>query len=149
MLDEMERSMHDAICVVKRVLESKTVVPGGGAVEAALSIYLENFATSLVSEMFLILLFFLFCHYSSLTFPRHFQGSREQLAIAEFANSLLVIPKTLAVNAAQDSADLVAKLRAYHNTSQINTERSSFKWYVISALSGKVLHWPDFTELKN
>lgn len=50
MLDEMERSMHDAICVVKRVLESKTVVPGGGAVEAALSIYLENFATSLVSE---------------------------------------------------------------------------------------------------
>lgn len=48
MLDEMERSMHDAICVVKRVLESKTVVPGGGAVEAALSIYLENFATSLV-----------------------------------------------------------------------------------------------------
>ena len=49
MLDEMERSMHDAICVVKRVLESKTVVPGGGAVEAALSIYLENFATSLVS----------------------------------------------------------------------------------------------------
>ena len=50
MLDEMERSMHDAICVVKRVLESKTVVPGGGAVEAALSIYLENFATSLVSK---------------------------------------------------------------------------------------------------
>ena len=48
LLDEMERSMHDAICVVKRVLESKTVVPGGGAVEAALSIYLENFATSLV-----------------------------------------------------------------------------------------------------
>ena len=49
MLDEMERSVHDAICVVKRVLESKTIVPGGGAVEAALSIYLENFATSLVS----------------------------------------------------------------------------------------------------
>ena len=60
MLDEMERSLHDAICVVKRVLESKTVVPGGGAVEAALSIYLENFATSLVSEMFLINLFFSF-----------------------------------------------------------------------------------------
>lgn len=71
------------------------------------------------------------------------------MAIAEFANSLLVIPKTLAVNAAQDSADLVAKLRAYHNTSQINTERSSLKWYVISELSGKVLHWPVFTELKN
>ena len=49
MLDEMERSLHDALCVVKRVLDSKKVVPGGGAVEAALSIYLENFATSLVS----------------------------------------------------------------------------------------------------
>jgi len=50
MLDEMERSLHDALCVVKRVMESKTVVPGGGAVEAALSIYLENFASSLVSN---------------------------------------------------------------------------------------------------
>lgn len=44
----MERSVHDALCVVKRVLESKTLVVGGGAVEVALSIYLENFATSLV-----------------------------------------------------------------------------------------------------
>ena len=49
MLDEMERSLHDSLCAVKRVMESKTVVAGGGAVEAALSIYLENFATSLVS----------------------------------------------------------------------------------------------------
>ena len=43
--DEMERSVHDALCAVKRVLESKSVVAGGGCVEAALSIYLENFAT--------------------------------------------------------------------------------------------------------
>lgn len=50
MCDEMERSLHDALCVVKRVLESKSVVPGGGAVEAALSIYLENYATSMVSQ---------------------------------------------------------------------------------------------------
>ena len=49
MVDEMERSIHDALCVVKRVLESNTVVPGGGAVETALSMYLENFATSIVS----------------------------------------------------------------------------------------------------
>ena len=47
--DEMERSVHDALCVIKRVLESSSVVCGGGAVEAALSVYLENFATSLVS----------------------------------------------------------------------------------------------------
>lgn len=112
MCDEMERSMHDALCVVKRVLESKTVVPGGGAVEAALSIYLENFATSL--------------------------ASREQLAIAEYANSLLVIPKMLAVNAAKDSTDLVAKLRAYHNASQTKVEHSKLKWVGLDLYEGTV-----------
>lgn len=60
-----------------------------------------------------------------------FQSSREQLAIAEFARSLLVIPKTLAVNAAQDATDLVAKLRAFHNSSQTKAEHASFKWLVI------------------
>ncbi|XP_064597202.1 LOW QUALITY PROTEIN: T-complex protein 1 subunit alpha-like [Liolophura sinensis] len=112
MVDEMERSLHDALCVVKRVLESKTVVPGGGAVEAALSIYLENFATSL--------------------------GSREQLAIAEFARALLVIPKQLAVNAAQDSTDLVAKLRAYHNMSQTKTEHAELRWVGLDLHEGAV-----------
>ncbi|XP_073484099.1 T-complex protein 1 subunit alpha [Aquarana catesbeiana] len=111
MCDEMERSVHDALCVVKRVLESKSVVPGGGAVEAALSIYLENYATSM--------------------------GSREQLAIAEFARALLVIPKTLAVNAAQDSTDLVAKLRAFHNEAQVNPERKNLKWIGLDLLNGK------------
>merc|ERR1712002_1257168 len=100
--DEMERSIHDSLCVVKRVLESKSVVVGGGAVEAALSIYLENFATTL--------------------------SSREQLAIADFAKSLLVIPKTLAVNAAKDSTELVAKLRAFHNASQTIEAKRGFKW---------------------
>lgn len=111
MCDEMERSLHDALCVVKRVLESKSVVPGGGAVEAALSIYLENYATSM--------------------------GSREQLAIAEFARSLLVIPNTLAVNAAQDSTDLVAKLRAFHNEAQVNPERKNLKWIGLDLVHGK------------
>lgn len=111
-LDEAERSMHDALCVVKRVLESKKLVPGGGAVEAALSIYLESFATSL--------------------------SSIEQLAIAEFAKSLLVIPKTLAVNAAKDASDLVAKLRAYHNSSQTKAEHANLKWVGLDLLNGTV-----------
>jgi T-complex protein 1 subunit alpha len=98
MLDEMDRSLHDAFCIVKRVLESGRVVPGGGAVEAALSVSLENFATTL--------------------------GSREQLAIAEFADALLVIPKTLAVNAAKDATELVAKLRAYHYTAQTKPDKA-------------------------
>jgi len=112
MVDEVERSVHDALCAVKRVLESKTVVAGGGAVEAALSIKLESFATLL--------------------------SSREQLAIAEFARSLLVIPKTLAVNAAKDATDLVAKLRAYHNSSQTNPEHEQYKWTGLDLFEGTV-----------
>lgn len=92
MLDEMDRALHDSLCVVKRMLESSTLVCGGGAVEAALSVHLEEYATTL--------------------------HTREQLAIQEFAEALLIIPKTLAVNAAKDSSELVAKLRAAHAKSQ-------------------------------
>jgi T-complex protein 1 subunit alpha len=125
--DEMERSIHDALCVVKRVLESKHVVAGGGCVEAALSIYLENFATSLVSLNFT---FFLSVSFFIIKYLRTsiLQSSREQLAIAEFARSLLIIPKTLAVNAAQDATDLVAKLRAYHNSSITKPDLVDLKW---------------------
>lgn len=98
MLDEMDRTLHDALCVVKRMLESNTLVPGGGAVEAALSVYLEKYATTL--------------------------DTREQLAIQEYAEALLVIPKTLVVNAAKDSSELVAKLRAAHAKSQNGGEES-------------------------
>ena len=59
-----------------------------------------------------------------------FQTSREQLPVAWFAQSLLVIPKTLAVNAALDSTDLIAKLRAFHNASQTMGEREELKWSV-------------------
>ncbi|KDQ12387.1 hypothetical protein BOTBODRAFT_34693 [Botryobasidium botryosum FD-172 SS1] len=115
MLDEMERALHDTLSIIKRTLESGSVVPGGGAVETALSIYLENFATTL--------------------------GSREQLAIAEFANALLIIPKTLAVNAAKDSTDLVAKLRAYHNAGQnapAGDPKKALLYYGLDLLNGEV-----------
>merc|ERR1711988_977276 len=112
MLDEVERSLHDALCVVKRVLESKAVVPGGGSVEAALSIYLENFALTL--------------------------GSREQLAIAEFAHALLVIPKQLSINAAHDAADLVARLRAHHNAAQQDPSKEQLKRTGLDVNTGKI-----------
>lgn len=108
MLDEMERSVHDVLSVLKRTLEAGSVVPGGGAVETALSIYLENFATTL--------------------------GSREQLAIAAFAEALLVIPKTLAVNAALDATDLVAKLRAHHNLAQTDKSKKDLAMYALLQL---------------
>ena len=47
MLEEVERSIHDSICVMKRTLESGYVVPGGGCVEMALALHLENFAKTL------------------------------------------------------------------------------------------------------
>lgn len=84
--------MHDALCVVRRVLESKTVVVGGGAVEAALSIYLENFATSLVSIITLILFlpvillsfFFLFYFVSvSVLFISALYEPTERLVLSE------------------------------------------------------------------
>lgn len=108
----MERSVHDALCVVKRVKESRSLVAGGGSVEAALSIYLENFATTI--------------------------SSREQLAIADFAKSLLVIPKTLAVNAAQDATDFVAKLRAYQNSSQTKKNHAHLKFVGLDLIEGMV-----------
>ncbi|GLI64007.1 hypothetical protein VaNZ11_007161 [Volvox africanus] len=112
MLDEMDRSIHDSLCVVKRVLESGNVVPGGGAVEAALSIYLENYATTL--------------------------GSREQLAIGEFANALLVLPKTLAVNAAKDATELVAALRAYHYKAQTQPDQATCAQFGLDLVEGKL-----------
>jgi len=110
--DEMERSLHDALCVVRRVLESGSVVCGGGAVEAALSIYLENFATTL--------------------------SSREQLAIASFAQALLVVPNTLTVNAAKDPTELVPMLRAFHYSSQVDQEHSKLKHYGLDLMEGNV-----------
>merc|ERR1712216_364425 len=112
MLDEMDRSIHDALCIVKRSLESGQVVPGGGAVESSLSIYLETLATTL--------------------------GSREQLAIAEFAESPLVIPKILSVNAAKDATELVAKLRAYHHTSQVKPDKKHLAHYGLDLVEGVV-----------
>jgi len=123
-LDEMERSVHDSLCAVKRTLESGSIVPGGGAVETALHIYLEEYAGTV--------------------------GSREQLAIAEFAQSLLVIPKTLAVNAAKDASELVAQLRARHALSQRILEgeanqdektvakKKAYKNYGLDLTKGKV-----------
>lgn len=108
MLDEMDRALHDSLSVVKRMLETNTLVAGGGAVEVALSVYLQKYATQNID-------------------------TREQLAIAEFADALLVIPKTLAVNAAKDSSELVAQLRSMH----ANLEGSN-KYYGLDLIEGKV-----------
>jgi len=105
MLDEADRSVHDALCAVSRTLESSAVVPGGGAVETAVSLHLEDYA-------------------------RTFE-SYEQWAISTFAESLTTIPKTLANNAALDSIDLLATLRVRHYASQSakDEKKKEYKWY--------------------
>jgi T-complex protein 1 subunit alpha len=117
MLDEIDRSLHDSLSVVKRMLESNSLVPGGGAVETALSVYLQDYALKTLDN-------------------------REQLAVEAFADALLVIPKTLAVNAAKDSAELVSKLKSIHAKSQSpnseDEERRDLKNFGLDLVEGEI-----------
>ncbi|KAH7816768.1 chaperonin containing TCP1, group II (cytosolic) [Monocercomonoides exilis] len=111
-LDEMERSLNDAVHALSATLESDAVVVGGAAVDAALNIAVEEWAQKM--------------------------GSREQLAAVQWANSLLTIPKTLATNAAKDATDLVAKLRTAHAEAQRNEDMKEKRWTGLDLLHGTV-----------
>lgn len=89
-VDEAERSIHDAICVIRNVLEDRKIVVGGGAPEAYVSRKLHKFSESLIG--------------------------REQLAVQAFANALEVIPRTLAENAGLDPIDIIVALRSEHES---------------------------------
>ena len=108
----MERSFHDCLSVLKRVLESGTVSPGGGCVEAALSVALENWANT--------------------------QGDTEQVAYQAFADALLVIPRTLATNAALDATELLAQLRASHYAAQ-KGEKGALKSSGLDLFEGAIV----------
>eukprot|EP00434_Breviolum_minutum_P001497 symbB.v1.2.001320.t2/scaffold57.1/size370615/29 len=112
MLEEASRSVHDALCAVSRTLESNAVVPGGGAVETALSLHLEDHARTF--------------------------DSYEQWAIAEFAEALSTIPKTLAINAAMDAIDLLAALRVRHHAAQQDPKKKDYRWYGLDLTNGTV-----------
>ena len=88
-IDEVDRSIHDALMVVKDVIEKPAIVAGGGAPEA--------FAASLLKE-----------------WAVNFDG-REQLAIKKYAEALETIPLTIAENAGMDPIDTMANLRAKQN----------------------------------
>mmetsp|Transcript_8741 Transcript_8741/g.14868 ORF Transcript_8741/g.14868 Transcript_8741/m.14868 type:complete len:546 (+) Transcript_8741:54-1691(+) len=92
MLDEMDRALHDSLCVIKRILESNSLVAGGGAVETAVAMHLDGVATAM--------------------------SSREQLAVSQYAEALMVIPRVLSVNAAKDATELVSVLKSHHYTAQ-------------------------------
>ena len=88
-VDEIDRSMHDALMVVKDVIEKPEIVAGGGAPEAFVAAQLKEWADN-------------------------FDG-REQLAIKKYAEALEVIPLTIAENAGMDPIDTMVNLRAKQN----------------------------------
>jgi thermosome len=85
-VDEADRSVHDALMVTKDVLERPAIVAGGGAPESYVAGKIREWANTL--------------------------SGREQLAAEKFAESLEVIPLTLAENAGMDPIDTVTELRA-------------------------------------
>ncbi|MEM2147434.1 MAG: thermosome subunit beta [Candidatus Bathyarchaeia archaeon] len=89
-VDEAERSLHDALCVVRNAIEDGKIVPGGGAPEAEVAKQLRDYAVKV--------------------------GGREQLAIEAFADAVEAIPLTLAENAGLDPVDIMVALRAKHES---------------------------------
>ncbi|RJS78333.1 thermosome subunit [Candidatus Bathyarchaeota archaeon] len=89
-VDEAERSLHDALCVVRNAIEDGKIVPGGGAPEAEVARHLRDYAVKV--------------------------GGREQLAIEAFAEAVESIPLILAENAGLDPIDIMVALRAKHES---------------------------------
>lgn len=106
MVDEAERAMNDALSVVSDVIEYSKVVPGGGAIESELARKLRDYATEV--------------------------GGREQLSIEAFAESLEVVPKTLAENAGLEPIDILVSLRSAH-------EKARGEAKGVNVLAGKVM----------
>ena len=93
LVDEAERSIHDALCVVRDVVRDPRVVGGGGAPEAEIARRLRNYAQKL--------------------------SGKEQLAVLAFAEALEVLPMALAENAGLDPIDIMVQLRAAHEKGQL------------------------------
>ncbi|OCT99116.1 uncharacterized protein LOC495278 isoform X1 [Xenopus laevis] len=87
-LEETERSLHDAIMIVRRAIKNDSVVAGGGAIEMELSKYLRDY---------------------SRTIP-----GKQQLLIGSYAKALEIIPRQLCDNAGFDATNILNKLRAKH-----------------------------------
>lgn len=88
-LEEAERSIHDAIMIVRRAKKAKKVLGGAGAIEMTLSRYLLDNAIKM--------------------------HGKSQLIIQAYAQALEAIPRALANNAGYDSFDILIKLRTAHN----------------------------------
>ena len=88
-IEEAERSMNDAIMIVRRASKAASIVAGGGAIEMELSKYVREEGMKI--------------------------SGKEQIIVLGFAKALEIIPKTLAQNSALDAIDIMNKLRQKHN----------------------------------
>ena len=87
-VDEADRSLHDALMVTKDVIERPAIVAGGGAPEAEMAGEILKWTDKL--------------------------SGREQLAAQKFAEALETIPVALATNAGLDPIDTMVEIRAKH-----------------------------------
>jgi len=87
-VDEADRSLHDAIMIVKRACKSQRIVGGGGAIEMELSKYLRDYA-------------------------RTIEGA-EQMVIDSYGRAFEVIPSNLATNSGADATEILNQLRTAH-----------------------------------
>jgi len=113
MLDECERSVHDALCVIRSLVRSKYVVPGGGAPEIELSLRLAEFANVTLGI--------------------------ESYCIRAYAEALEVIPYTLAENAGLSPISIVTELRNRHALGEISSGVNVRKGSVTNILEENVL----------
>lgn len=88
-MDEIERSLKDALNVLRNVMKAPKIVPGGGAVEIELATRLREFAAKV--------------------------GGKEQLAIEAFASAIEEIPLILAESSGKDPLETLMKLRQLHS----------------------------------
>jgi len=112
-IDETERAIMDGLGDVASAIETKLIVPGGGAIEIELSRRLKEFSLG-------------------------FQG-REQLAVREFANALEFIPLTLAENAGLDPIDILTELKAKHDEGQMNFGLNLFTNKVENVIGARII----------
>jgi thermosome len=112
-VDEIERGLHDALSVVSLSMENKKVVAGGGASEVEVALRLKEYAAKV--------------------------GGREQLAIEAFANSLEIIPRTLAENAGLDPIDMLVDLRYKHESGEKNAGLDMINAKVINTMDAGVV----------
>ncbi|EAN30945.1 Tp4 [Theileria parva strain Muguga] len=144
-IDESERSLHDAIMIVRRATKCNTILPGAGAIEMLLSTYLLHYSLNTINPTDSV------NHVNCVNSVNHVNGvtgvnkslvGKRHIIMNGFAKALECIPRNLATNSGYNSNDLLSILRNKYNQLEIvngeikvNNEES---WYGIDCYKGSV-----------